>query len=252
MEAVISIDGQSFKVNLAQPIDISIPLDPNQPGPNAWNAKPFTISPVRAGDWVGSVTEGGSVNFFDVQLNPHGNGTHTECVGHISSEGYTINQALKQFHCLADVISVKPHRLKNGDQVITEGQLAALLPASPAKAVVIRTIPNDSDKLTRHYMGTNPPFFEPEALQLLVELNIEHLLTDLPSVDREKDEGKLSAHHVFWKYPGPQTRTQATITEMIFVPDSVADGRYLLNLSIPSFEMDAAPSKPVLYRLQVV
>jgi hypothetical protein len=41
-------------------------------------------------------------------------------------------------------------------------------------------------------------------------------------------------------------RLEATITEMIYVPDNVADGSYLLNLQI-AFENDASPSKPVLY-----
>jgi hypothetical protein len=41
----------------------------------------------------------------------------------------------------------------------------------------------------------------------------------------------------------------ATITEMIFVDDSIADGLYLINMQIASFESDASPSKPVLYKL---
>jgi hypothetical protein len=41
----------------------------------------------------------------------------------------------------------------------------------------------------------------------------------------------------------------ATITEMVFVPDAVADGIYLLNIQIASLETDASPSKPVLYPL---
>jgi hypothetical protein len=36
---------------------------------------------------------------------------------------------------------------------------------------------------------------------------------------------------------------------MIFVPNEIKDGLYLLNLQIPSMNLDAAPSKPVLYQL---
>jgi hypothetical protein len=32
----------------------------------------------------------------------------------------------------------------------------------------------------------------------LHESGIQHLLIDLPSVDKEKDEGKLLAHKAFW------------------------------------------------------
>ena len=76
-----------------------------------------------------------------------------------------------------------------------------------------------------------------------------NLLTDLPSVDREEDGGKLLAHKAWWKYPGAEIRHSATITELIFARDSIADGLFLLNLQIASFEIDASPSKPVLYAL---
>jgi arylformamidase len=36
---------------------------------------------------------------------------------------------------------------------------------------------------------------------------------------------------------------------MIYVPNSIFDGTYLLNIQIASFENDASPSKPVLYML---
>jgi hypothetical protein len=44
-------------------------------------------------------------------------------------------------------------------------------------------------------------------------------------------------------------RLNCTITEMIYVPDEVLDGSYVLNLQIASFENDASPSKPILYQI---
>ena len=85
-------------------------------------------------------------------------------------------------------------------------------------------------------------------MEYIVEQGIEHLLIDLPSVDRESDEGKLLAHKAFWKFPN-QIREQSTITELIYVPNKVKDGLFLLNIQIASFEIDASPSKPVLYKL---
>jgi hypothetical protein len=73
-------------------------------------------------------------------------------------------------------------------------------------------------------------------------------LVDLPSVDKEKDEGKLLAHNAFWNTDGP-LRMDATITEFIYVPNDVADGEYLLNLMVAPFENDATPSKPILYKI---
>ena len=74
------------------------------------------------------------------------------------------------------------------------------------------------------------------------------MLVDLPSVDKEKDEGKLLSHNAFWNTSG-KLRMAATIPEFIYVPNSVEDGEYLLNLMIAPFENDATPSKPVLYRI---
>ena len=35
-------------------------------------------------------------------------------------------------------------------------------------------------------------------MEYIVELGINHLLVDLPSIDRIYDEGKLANHRIFW------------------------------------------------------
>lgn len=99
------------------------------------------------------------------------------------------------------------------------------------------------------YSYTNPPYLLEDAATYLCKSEVKHLLIDLPSVDKEKDDGKLLAHHAFWDTKG-KTRKDATITEFIFVPNTVKDGTYILNLQIASFENDATPSKPVLYKIE--
>ena len=39
-----------------------------------------------------------------------------------------------------------------------------------------------------------------------------------------------------------------TITELAFIPNEVQDGFYFLNIQIPHFECDAAPSRPILIK----
>jgi kynurenine formamidase len=243
----INFNNNPLTVDLNQPIDISIPLKEGMETVNCFWATYMDVAPVRMGSFVGSTQEGGSVNFKTVKFTPHGNGTHTECVGHISKEVYTINQSLKQFHFASQLISVYPQKQENGDRVITKEQLEGEL-IEGIQAIVIRTQPNDDLKLRTNYSGTNPPFIHHEAVEYLVNHGIEHLLIDLPSVDREEDEGKLLAHKAFWKYP-ENTRVNATITELIYVDNKVKDGLYLLNIQIASFELDASPSKPVLYKM---
>jgi hypothetical protein len=57
--------------------------------------------------------------------------------------------------------------------------------------------------------------------RLVSELGIKQLLIDLPSMDREDDGGKLLAHRAFWNYPSAP-RINSTITELIYVPPTVA------------------------------
>ena len=247
MIAEINHPSGRYRIDFSKPLDISMPLRADAKIANAWYAPAFNAVPVRAGDFIGSVAEGGPVNFVNVSINPHGNGTHTECVGHISAEPYTINQCLKEFFFMAKVISILPVKIDNGDQVIFREQLEKKLAGNMAEAIVVRTLPNDDLKLHTQYSGTNPAYFHPDAMEYLQKEGVKHFLTDLPSVDREVDGGKLAAHRAYWQYPH-HTRKDATITELVYVPTEIADGTYFLNLLIASFELDASPSKPVLYK----
>jgi len=250
MFATIQHKGKTYRTDLSKPIDISIPLRAGIHNVNAWHAEPVKIEPVRMGDWVGEVKSGAPVNFRNVSFNPHGNGTHTECVGHISKEDYSINQCLKDFFFIAELISILPDELPNGDRVITEKHIQNCLEDKRPEALVIRTVSNPVAKMDMQYTGTNPPYITEEAMRYIVSLGIKHLLVDMPSVDKEKDDGKLAAHHTFWDYP-VDTQTAKTITELIYVPNTIMDGHYLLNLQIASFENDATPSKPVLFQIVV-
>lgn len=249
MMITLPIFGEPYQAKLTTPLDISIPLRFDGLGPNCFYAPLPEKWPVRAGDFVGSTAEGGLLNFMNIRLNPHGNGTHTECVGHIAKDPYYLSDCLKQYHFSARVVSILPQKLDNGDRIITRSQLAETLKPGEVDAVIIRTIPNDEQKLARTYSGANPSYMQHEAAQLLVDYGVNHLLLDLPSVDREEDEGQLLAHRAFWQYPYA-TRQAATITEMIYVPNTVKDGLYLLQIQITSMVLDASPSKPVLYALE--
>lgn len=250
MIAEFHTEHNSFRVNTAKPIDISIPLRSGEANPNAFGTQNPDFTPFRAGSFVGSVAEGGACNCENLLLNPHGNGTHTECVGHITKERITINQCLKTFFAVAALVSIQPHTASNGDLVITEEHIrTAVRPLhTDVNALVIRTLPNDGSKVFMRYSGNNPAYLTKEAASALAVSGIQHLLIDLPSVDREDDGGKLLAHHAFWEHPS-NTRMNATITELIFVPETVRDDVYLLNLQIASIESDASPSKPVLYEM---
>jgi arylformamidase len=251
MIVAITLQSRSAEADLSQPIDISIPLIEGAEQVNCFFAPLYETSPVIAGDFIGSTAQGGPLNFLNVRINPHGNGTHTECVGHIAQRPYSINQCLRRFHFPAKLITVYPQQMAGGDRVVTREILQDCLNPDEVPALIIRTMPNPIDKCQRSYSGTNPPYFAAEAIEWLVACGVRHLLVDLPSVDREEDGGALAAHRAYWKYPDTEAagRTDCTISELIYVPDRIADGYYLLNLQIASFEIDVSPSKPVLYPL---
>jgi len=250
----------NFEIDLSKPIDISIPLTNTDENPIAWYIEKPVIEPVVFGDWIGKVSEGkSSTNFNNIFFNPHGHGTHTECLGHITNDFYSINQCLKQFFFFAKLITVEPEKIGD-DFVITRKQVQNALSASTSlsvtefEAIIIRTLPNEQNKKSRKYSNTNPPYLSEEAAIFIRESEIQHLLIDVPSVDKEHDEGKLLAHKAFWNVKdtlnlNTDARLNATITEMIFVPDEIEDGAYILNLQIASFENDASPSKPTLYKI---
>lgn len=246
MKATIHHKNQTFSINLSQPIDISIPLSAIE-NPLAWYLEKPEIIPVRSEDWVGKVSEGGDVNFNTITFNPHAHGTHTECVGHITEEVYSINKHLKQFFFVAELITVVPES-RDDDFVISKKQLQYDLKGKKPEALVIRTIPNIDEKKTKNWSHTNWTYIEEEAMIFLRRVGVKHLLIDTPSVDREKDEGELKAHKAFWNTKGTM-RMDATITEMIYVPHQIEDGSYVLNLQIAPFENDATPSKPILYKI---
>lgn len=249
MKISIEKNNRTYTADLSKPIDLSIVLKNGLENPNCFWAPPVDFSPVVAGDFVGSTLQGGPVNFFNVKFNPHGNGTHTECVGHIARERYVLHECLKEQHFWAKLVSLYPRPVEDGDRVFFRDQFEEVLKKEEAEAFILRSLPNDDLKKTRSYSGTNPPYLHHEAVEYLVECGIRHLLVDLPSVDREEDNGKLLSHRAFWQYPH-DVRRNCTITEMVFVPDSVKDGIYLLNLQTATFDLDVSPSKPVVFELE--
>ena len=258
----MQIQYKNYSFDLSKPIDISIAIKNGNNNPKAFYGPDTILEAVRTDEFVGSTTEGGILNFKNIFLNPHGNGTHTECLGHITENEFTINQCLKKFHHLAQVISITPEILKNGDTIISEKQMKELNFHQEAKAIIIRTLPNREDKIVRDWSGTNHTYIHHLAMQFLVKNGFEHFMIDSPSVDKEDDNGKLLSHKIFWGLLNEKTqakgavkvddsysldRKNSTITEMIYVPNEIKDDLYLLNIQIISLEMDASPSKILLF-----
>ena len=249
---ILYLDNYHF-IDTSKGLDISIPLSNDENNPLAWYVDKPVFEPVRAEGFVGLVSEGASTNFRNIFFNPHGHGTHTECLGHITNEIHSINKNLRESFFTAEVITITPVKRWNEqdqiwDEVISKEQIEQAITSERVNAIVLRTFPNVISKKHKNYSSTNPPYLDVACVEVLNNKQVKHFLIDLPSVDRENDEGKLLFHHAFWQVPNtPQF--DKTITEFIYVSDEIQDGRYVLNLQTAPFENDATPSRPVLFQI---
>ena len=265
----VKIDNRTYKIDSENPLDISIPLNFSGAQPNAFGVNRATSNACEAGNLIGDTRRGGSCNFEEYRFIPHCNGTHTECVGHITDERISIHDCLKDAFIFATLVSIEPEnadqtdetyavKLTEDDKLITRKAIENALRnlENPQfDGLIIRTLPNDESKKSRAYMENLPPFFSTEAITYIAAKGVKHLLVDMPSIDRTFDGGKLSNHRIFWNV-APESRAldqtsliHSTITEMIYVPDEIGDGTYFLNLQIAAFVADASPSRPLLYKI---
>lgn len=260
--------GRHWRADLHAPFDLAIPLEFDGPQPRFFTDRAATARPLASDGFSGRVSSGASCNCSVHTFAPHCHGTHTECVGHITDDDTRLSDLTPVAPCLALVASVRAAALGQSthdrpavsdprDLVITRAILAAAAERwarDPWIALVVRTLPNESTKRHRAYAGPCPaPYFAPDAMHWVVERGVASLVVDLPSLDRADDGGSLAAHRAYWGLPPSASsarlaqRGRALVTELAFVPDTVRDGLYLLDLQVPAFGADAAPSRPVLY-----
>jgi arylformamidase len=263
----LRVGGRECAVDFARPLSLGLPQAFDGGGPTWFGAGGARSAPFATPGFSGSVATGASCNCSRLELIPHCHGTHTECVGHLTLEPLDAVRVVPLAPQPAWLLSIAPERAADSaegsdpapapdEQLLTRRALLAAWPATPPfvpTALIIRTLPNLPAKRYRDYDREPAAFLSLEAAAWLVERGILHLVVDLPSVDRARDGGRLAAHRRFFGLPpgsvrlGDARRPLATITELAYVEDAVADGPYLLTLQLPALAGDAAPSRPVLY-----
>lgn len=263
--------GTRLIVDFSAPLSIAIPLDFGGPQPSCFDAPAAAAEPYRTGGFVGDTRSGGSCNCEILQVAPHCNGTHTECVGHVTEERIAVTDCVPGGILRALLVSLNPVAAdstaedsdpapEDGDRLLTAGALAAgvaRFTGPPPQAIVIRTLLTAAGPPNRTYSGPAPaPYLSRQAASWLVDRGIDHLVLDLPSADRARDGGRLTAHRIFFGLPAGSRsasaagRPHASITELAWIPPAIPDGWYLLDLQIPAFLADAAPSRPLLYAVR--
>jgi arylformamidase len=243
-------------VNFDAAVSLALTLDFGKDHPRHFGSPPATSTPFTSGSFEGAVAVGASCNCQRISLVPHCNGTHTESASHLTIQQQSLQDIVPHGPVSALLLTVQPRlhtdtaesslpAAQGADRLVTRaGLLDAWHAGGPSpRALLLRTGTSWNDPA--------PPFLSQQLAQELVARGIEHLVTDLPSVDRLEDEGRLTAHRIFFGLPPRSTelaaaaRAQCTITELATFPAGLADGPCAVQLQIPAFSGDAVPSRPL-------
>ena len=276
MKITFTHQAKQFEVNMSQGHDISRAVH----FLNGAETDPAFVpkasrKPFASGDFVGAIEKAGPCNVDRLDWIPHCHGTHTETVAHILKYPWdalvkeqphsvpVVHDFCPKEFLKAALITVDPVKASNAtdtyrpnfgetDRIVTGQGIAKALDAidvGQVDAIVLRT----DDRLYNFNSGPETPFLSVEAMQAIVKSGVDHLLLDLPSVDRLDDDGHLTAHHIFWNVPEHESVAtkeswlHKTITEMVTVDAALKDGFYLLNLQCAPLVSDAAPSRAVIF-----
>ena len=273
MNALLHVGDADIEVDLSSPVSLALELDFDGPQPRHFGAPLATSRPYAVPGFSGSVASGASCNCAVVTLIPHCNGTHTESAGHLTLEPLDVHRVAPAGFVPALLITVTPVLRSGtsetsepppraGDRLVTRSDIERRWPRTLAfdpQALIIRTggtATAAASTTSASGDGPPPPYMSREAARLLVERGIQHLVIDVPSIDREHDEGRLCAHRLFFGLPPGEhslaqaRRPGATVTELAHIPSVLGDGPCLLQLQMPALRGDAVPSRPVLYSLK--
>ncbi len=276
MKISFSHQSNQFEVDMSQGHDISRPVHfLSSPEAEPAFVPRASRKPFSSGDFVGAVERGGPCNVDHLDWIPHCHGTHTETVAHILKYPWdtlakdvehtvpVVSDICPKKFFKAALITVEPIKASDSedtyrpnfndtDRIVTgQGVEKALatIDVGQVDAIVLRT----DETLYSFNSGPGTPFLSVEGMRAIVKSGVDHLLLDLPSVDRLDDDGHLTAHHIFWNVPEhesvatKETWLHKTITEMVTIDTALKDGLYLLNLQCAPFVSDASPSRAVIY-----
>ena len=260
MNIKIELDNKSYLVNTDKGIDLSIPTDfKTDNGPRFYEKRNPELNYYTESDKEYNLENGGGCNVPIIKLNIHCSGTHTECANHIIKNAPLINKLLIPDYIPSQLITVNPEDsttekyhvdTDKEDRFITKVQLEKIIDLnclSFNKCLIIRTKPNDLEKCNQDYNKTPHPFLTNEAIVFIKNAGFQHIVVDMPSIDRYNDDGKLGNHHIF--FTDNNISNKNTVTEFVYIPNSCKDGKFFLNLNIANFNLDAAPSRPIIYSI---
>ena len=207
----VSHNKQDYKINTKQSIDISIPYNFNGAQPNFYDVNPGKLSPFKFAETSYSVANGAGCNVPEISMNIHCTGTHTECVGHLLEKNGSVSECIQDLYMPTVLLTVRPKlfsecsdgyhvAVKGDEKVISKESIEVSYKKHKLNnplSMIIRTLPNPKEKQFYSFTENYPPFFTNDSL-IFLSNKIQHLVVDIPSIDRMEDDGILGNHRIFW------------------------------------------------------
>ena len=258
--------GKKYIIDTTKFSDLSIPYNFNGSQPNFFNVKPGFSKPFQSESLCYSISQGAGCNVSEINMNIHCTGTHTECVGHLLSIACSVSDCIQELYIPTILLTISPisfsecvdsyHFNVNAFEKVISKDLIKIsfekYKSMNPLSIILRTLPNPKEKQYYSFSKHTPPFFTNDAIRFLSN-KVQHLVVDIPSIDRMKDDGILGNHRIFWgNHNDPKgsvnSNSNKTITELAYIPNNIKDGFYFMNLQLPHFQIDAAPSRPIILK----
>lgn len=239
---LLKIEDRVF--TLQNPISVgrTISLQPQYRSSGAFHLPKFLTSTFEVGDFIGDMKRGGSCRVDLHRYSPH-NLTHIESSAHIDENGITLDKIdrnkLSGTVFLADLSSIISDFVK-WEHLIDKFDHTKM------DALAIKTssslLPQDKDFTQSDAMAVHHT-----TAQKFIDLGIDLIILDLPSMDKETDS-TLASHKIFFE-SDKTTRSQNVIIELAHF-HNLKEGYYYFVLTPPILQTDATITDIWFYHLE--
>lgn len=241
-EIFIKTNNRTYTLQYPISVSRTIVLNPQYRSSGAFHLPSFSTSTFEAGDFVGDLKRGGSCRVDIHSYSPH-NFTHIESCAHIDINGNTLDKIdrkkLSGIVFLADLSSVS-------DDFVEWDPLIGKFDYKKLDALAIKTsaslLPQDHNFTQSDFMAIHQT-----TAQKLFDMDIDLLILDLPSMDKETDN-TLSSHKIFFG-SDQNVNTQKTIIELAYF-QNLEEGYYYYVLTPPILQTDATITDIWFYPLE--
>jgi kynurenine formamidase len=251
--ALTDTNGKVKRFRLGEPLSVSreVYFKGETRSPNAFHLTPITSKTVEfEGQFIGDVSRGGSCNVDTLQYVPHGL-THLETSAHIlgpEAHPPTVKDIpVEKLSGIVFLIDLSQPGEESA-QLVPRAAVQAKLEQNtlPISLLAIKTraslLPQDYDFSGKNFLALAPGTAKGIHDYTVCSSRIQCLILDLPSIDPEKDGGKLLAHRHFFGLPETGTnagdKEKRALVELAWFAN-LTEGYYYAVITPPRFETNA-------------